>query len=233
MITTHGSNELNRNEALRSDAGDDARGVHGSIKNGLEQNTLHGINISVNDWAHAFGSIDGFDDFSSQLAVLDGIRGTSQAEREVRSLLDERGFTYNDNQIRYWLEAAPESASPSSGGGGGGSNSPVAPTEQRTPIERIEDAAEATRDEISPEPSGLADTINTTDSEQGKTAFDQEAVDRNALDAIEDREVTNSIAPALPSERVVDPATGQIYANPAAARSAGITNYVYVVDGEG
>jgi len=92
----------------------------------------------------------------------------------------------------------------SAGGGGGGGGEESTDDGKEDFLDRIDDAANATREEITPAAQGLEATTNT---------------DR--------RTVTDNEAPATSLTVVVDPSSGVEYESPRAARAAGVINWVY------
>jgi hypothetical protein len=201
-------------------AGEDTRAQHGNVpKPGLWNHTLHGVNISVNDYAYAKGDAGDFDAFSAGLQALEPLRGTKEAEEEVRRLLTGAGFAYTDDQMAYWLEDIPES----SGSGEGGSASMSAPTNIAAQyVARIEASNEITREDITATPG-----INSNEG-PGKVGGHEATVRQpETLASVNTRSVTNNTAPKAPIDKIVNPATGEEFRTPADARRAGVVNWVY------
>lgn len=173
-------------------------------------NTLHGVNITVNDWAYANGNADDFDAFSASLQSLEPLRGTKEAEDEIRNMLTSAGFSYTDDQIAYWLADQGE-------GGLGEAFAGAAPEAPRPSIindfhNRIDTAVTATRGDITKPGAGHESTVKVP----------------KTLAAVNARAVTNNNIPKAPADRVVNPSTGVVYNSPAEARRAGVVNWVYL-----
>jgi len=201
----------------------------------LYDNTMHGVDITVNDWVAAGHNFGEFDAFSKSLAALEGQRGTQSGYDQVRSMLDSKGFRYSAGQIDYWKSNEAPPPPPVVGGG--------AEPDARPLTDQIEDEADVDRDEVTPPGDGLDDTVHV-DPEDEETAPEDattiEAVDQVTKDTVIDRtpqydeveeaRVLNNFVPDTPENQVKDPVTGQLFANSAAARKAGITNWVYADD---
>lgn len=105
----------------------------------------------------------------------------------------------------------------SGGGGGGGGHSEAREEISSSEFEgRIDDAASATREEITPEASGLEDTV----------------IDRKSYSPDDEkREITNNATPSSPLTIVVDVSTGVEYSSPTEARRAGVVTWKYKESG--
>ncbi len=159
--------------------------------------------------------------------------------------------TRNAIDVQHGFATAPEVPPISSGGGGSGGDDGGSVTEPF--VDRIEEAADAPRDEITPPATGLEATVNTQETTADEvsdvtpgTVFEQgtngditsanpnNVVDRSSTDEeLEEARVVNNFAPATPSDIVVDPQTGQRFSSPAEARRAGVVNWVYADEEDG
>jgi hypothetical protein len=145
----------------------------------------------------------------------------------------------NAVDIQHGFAVRAEEPAPAPVGGGGGGSAPDA-----SPYtDQIEEAADVDPDEITPPGDGLEDTVEVDPSDEDTAEDDAttiKAVDEVSIDTVIDRtpyydeveeaRVLNNFVPDTPENQVKDPVTGQLFANSAAARKAGITNWVYADD---
>ena len=141
----------------------------------------------------------------------------------------------NAVDIQHGFAVKAEEPAPAPVGGGGGSE-----TDASVHTDPIKDAADVDKDEITPPGDGLEDTVEVDPGDEETPEDDAttiKSVDEVSVDTVIDRtpyydeveeaRVLNNFVPDTPENQVKDPATGQLFANSAAARKAGITNWVY------
>jgi hypothetical protein len=166
------------------------------------------------------------------------------APRETKARSSEDARYWYDNYVTQWNAASVEgrnaldeqhsfalvpevaATAPSGGGGGGGGGGSAPPKDVVDPI--VSDPV------ISP--------VDGDDTNEGSdmTPEDNDIIDEELDDAVVDpsqdkdendeNDTVLTVRDVTPEDAVVDPATGQRYATPEAARQAGITNWVWASD---